>query len=162
MMDKMTKEREEFRRLHLVDVFGDYSFKEIGEALDVIGFEAFHPRPDQVAYAEAGDFDGGASQMEMFQLQRLHDKTQEAVKANVEQGLRDMVVLPEHYARYKIEPIRFIVENYGPGFLIGNIIKYVMRYDAKNGAEDIKKAQRYGVMLQRFEANDPDWWRAES
>lgn len=29
------------------------------------------------------------------------------------------------------------------GYLIGNVIKYVMRYDAKNGREDLEKAKSY-------------------
>lgn len=71
----------------------------------------------------------------------------------------DMVHLPNHYARYKIEPIRFIVENLGPTFLVGNIIKYVMRYPYKNKIEDCRKAMRYAEMLVKFEEGNPDWWR---
>lgn len=29
------------------------------------------------------------------------------------------------------------------GFLIGNIIKYVLRHQKKNGVEDLKKAKQY-------------------
>jgi hypothetical protein len=72
----------------------------------------------------------------------------------------DMVVLPKHYARYQIEPIRFIAEN-GIGFMEGNIIKYVVRSDAKNGLEDLLKAIRYSIMLYRRTAGDPDWWTAD-
>lgn len=71
----------------------------------------------------------------------------------------DMVHLPQHYARFKIEPIRFIVENLGPTFLVGNIIKYVMRYPHKNKIEDCRKAMRYAEMLVKFESGDPDWWK---
>jgi hypothetical protein len=72
--------------------------------------------------------------------------------------VKDNVVLPEHYARFKIEPIRFIVEN-GLSFLQGNIIKYVCRFDAKNGLEDVRKAGRYLVMLERRLQGNPDWWK---
>lgn len=54
----------------------------------------------------------------------------------------DNVVQPNHYARYPIEPITFINANNLP-FNIGNVIKYVLRYDAKNGLEDLRKAKRY-------------------
>ncbi len=71
----------------------------------------------------------------------------------------DQVHLPKHYARFEIEPIRFIVENFGPTWIVGNIIKYIMRYDAKNGPEDIKKAKRYLDMLEKYNAGDKDWWK---
>lgn len=73
---------------------------------------------------------------------------------------KDMVTLPEHYARFKIEPIRFIVEN-GLNWFQGNIVKYSLRYDAKNGEEDLRKAQRYMQMQQAFLKGDPDWWKAQ-
>jgi hypothetical protein len=69
----------------------------------------------------------------------------------------DMINLPQHYARWKIEPIRFIVEN-GLDWLRGNIIKYLMRYDAKNGLEDLQKARRYLDLLIEKMGNNPTWW----
>lgn len=54
----------------------------------------------------------------------------------------DPVILPNHYTRYKIEPIRFIRENDLP-FWMGNVVKYVLRADAKDGLQDLKKARRY-------------------
>jgi hypothetical protein len=45
-----------------------------------------------------------------------------------------------------IQPVEFIVEN-ELGFLEGNIVKYVCRHHAKNGAEDIKKAIHYCELL---------------
>lgn len=71
----------------------------------------------------------------------------------------DAVVLPAHYARYKIEPIRFLVENFGPVILVGKVVKYTMRYDAKNGMEDLRKAQRCLEMLIKYNSGDPDWWK---
>lgn len=71
----------------------------------------------------------------------------------------DMVNLPNHYARFKIEPIRFIGDNKLDWFQ-GNIVKYVLRHDAKNGTEDIRKAIRYGQMYLLYLMGDPDWWKA--
>ncbi len=56
-------------------------------------------------------------------------------------------ISPDHYSRYKTQPIDFISEALGPGFIVGNVIKYVLRYDAKNGVEDVQKAKRYCEML---------------
>lgn len=72
----------------------------------------------------------------------------------------DKVVMPNHYGRHSIEPIRFSVENYGVGFLIGNAVKYLTRYDAKDGHKDLAKAARYVEMLRRYEAGDPNWFAA--
>jgi hypothetical protein len=71
----------------------------------------------------------------------------------------DMITLPEHYARFPIEPIRFCIENNLNGFQF-NIIKYILRHDKKNGVEDLKKAQRYLDMFIKFTSKDPDWWKA--
>lgn len=68
----------------------------------------------------------------------------------------DNVVLPEHYARFKIEPITFICEN-KLDFFQGNVVKYVCRHDAKNGVEDIKKAIRYLQMYVKYLQGDPNW-----
>lgn len=71
----------------------------------------------------------------------------------------DAVHFPAHYARFKIEPIRFAVEN-NLNFLQSNILKYVMRYDAKNGLEDLRKASRCLDMLIEFTKGNEDWWKA--
>lgn len=49
---------------------------------------------------------------------------------------------PAHYSRWNIQPWDFILQN-NLDFMRGNIIKYIMRYDAKNGIEDLKKARVY-------------------
>ena len=51
-----------------------------------------------------------------------------------------------HYASMAIQPVEFIVAN-ELGFLEGNIVKYVCRHHAKNGAEDIMKAIHYCELL---------------
>lgn len=58
----------------------------------------------------------------------------------------DAVHRPLHYARFLIEPMTFIAANKLP-FLVGNVIKYVCRFDAKNGDEDLRKAIRCIEML---------------
>lgn len=64
-------------------------------------------------------------------------------------------ISPDHYARFKIEPIDFIEKN-NLGFSAGNVVKYVCRYDAKNGIEDLKKAKRYlEFLIAKEEGRDP-------
>jgi hypothetical protein len=48
----------------------------------------------------------------------------------------------KHYKQFIIQPVEFIVKN-DIDFLEGNIIKYVCRHRAKNGLEDLEKAEHY-------------------
>ena len=57
---------------------------------------------------------------------------------------------PTHYAKWKIEPVTFIMENDIP-FCEGNVIKYTMRHRDKNGVQDINKAIRYLEMIKEHE-----------
>lgn len=49
---------------------------------------------------------------------------------------------PSYYKDMKISPIEYITEN-NIDYVIGNVIKYVSRYQNKNGIEDLKKAKWY-------------------
>ncbi|EOH9997235.1 DUF3310 domain-containing protein [Listeria monocytogenes] len=57
----------------------------------------------------------------------------------------DNVNNPSHYTAGGIETLDYIkakVKDY-PSYAVGNILKYVSRYEHKNGIEDLKKAQFY-------------------
>lgn len=63
-------------------------------------------------------------------------------------------ISPDHYSRFPIQPIDFIIKN-KLSYLQGNIIKYVCRFDAKNGVEDLKKAKQYlEWLIEEAEKND--------
>ena len=51
-----------------------------------------------------------------------------------------------HYKKYKIQPIEFILKN-NIGFCEANIIKYVLRFKEKGGVEDLLKAKHYIELL---------------
>lgn len=57
---------------------------------------------------------------------------------------------PAHYDT-GIDTIAFLRANCPPeqveGFLRGNALKYLQRYDKKNGVEDLRKAKHYVEML---------------
>ena len=55
----------------------------------------------------------------------------------------------KHYKDFKIQPIEFITKN-KLSFIKGNIIKYVCRFDKKNGNEDIDKAIHYCELLKEI------------
>lgn len=77
--------------------------------------------------------------------------TANAMKAFASNGVsmknenNDKVNNPTHYTAGGIETLDYIkakVSDY-PSYAAGNILKYVSRYEHKNGIEDLKKAQFY-------------------
>ena len=62
----------------------------------------------------------------------------------------DKQVGGRHYKDFKIQPIEFITAN-KLSFIQGNVIKYICRYDKKNGKEDIDKAIHYCELLKELE-----------
>ena len=61
----------------------------------------------------------------------------------------------DHYKNMKFQPIEFILAN-NLGFCEGNAIKYICRYKAKNGIEDLIKAKHYIDMLIEIERKKND------
>lgn len=59
-----------------------------------------------------------------------------------------------HYKDCAIQPIQYIFAN-ELGFAEGNVIKYVSRWKAKNGVEDLRKARHYlDLLIEQVEATD--------
>ena len=58
----------------------------------------------------------------------------------------DMQVAGDHYIDKGIQPWDYIIAN-NLGYLEGNIVKYVSRWEAKGGIDDLKKAQHYLAKL---------------
>lgn len=82
---------------------------------------------------------------------KCHDDAANAMKAfsaggaSVKNENTDNVNNPVHYTAGGIETLDYIkakVKDY-PSYVAGNILKYVSRYEYKNGIEDLKKAQFY-------------------
>lgn len=61
---------------------------------------------------------------------------------------------PNHYHQHEIDTIRFLQEGFSPdvfaGFAIGHIIKYLHRFQYKNGMDDLYKAKDYMNRLWDF------------
>ena len=51
-----------------------------------------------------------------------------------------------HYKKYKIQPVEFIIKN-NIGFVEGNVIKYILRFKDKGGIADLEKAKQYIELL---------------
>ena len=52
----------------------------------------------------------------------------------------------DHYKSLKIQPIEYIIAN-NLGYCEANILKYITRYKAKNGLQDLMKAKHYIEIL---------------
>lgn len=85
------------------------------------------------------------------EVSKWFDNTANAMKAFASNGVSmkkqntDNVNNPSHYTAGGIETLDYIkakVKDY-PSYAVGNILKYVSRYEYKNGIEDLKKAQFY-------------------
>ena len=57
--------------------------------------------------------------------------------SNLSKSALDRQVQGNYYKSLKIQPIEFITAN-NLSFFQGNVIKYVCRYNKKNGIEDLK------------------------
>lgn len=65
--------------------------------------------------------------------------------------MSDNINQPPHYTQGRFQPID-VIEDWNLGYHEGNVLKYIRRWQDKNGIEDLKKALWY---LQRFvELND--------
>ena len=64
----------------------------------------------------------------------------------------DMICAPPHYTATAIEPID-VIEEWGLGFHLGQVIKYIARHGRKGDAlEDLRKAKFYlDRAVMRFE-----------
>lgn len=96
-----------------------------------IPIEKYKVKQDEVAKW----FDGAANAM----------KALSAGGVSVKNENTDNVNNPSHYTAGGIETLDYIkakIKDY-PSYAAGNILKYVSRYEHKNGIEDLKKAQFY-------------------
>lgn len=62
----------------------------------------------------------------------------------------DTQVQGSHYKDMKIQPVEFIHAN-SVAFMEGNVIKYILRHKAKNGAADVRKALHYCQLILELE-----------
>lgn len=58
----------------------------------------------------------------------------------------------DHYKRFNIQPIDFIMDN-ELDWCEANVVKYVTRWQYKNGIEDLRKAMHYLQLLIERENN---------
>lgn len=111
-------------------------------------------RTRYVCTARCGKGGAGHPIEDAFQAAVEQTHLQEFTTTPEKPAKRDAVHRPNHYTRFEIEPIYFIMKNKLP-FAVGNVIKYVCRHDAKDGVQDLKKARRYlDMMIKQAEGDE--------
>ena len=75
---------------------------------------------------------------------------------NTTTSLVNNVFRPNHYTQYLQEPFTFFFLNNLP-FAEASVCKYMLRWRAKNGIEDLQKAKRIIDMMIEMETNKEDY-----
>lgn len=81
----------------------------------------------------------------------------DTLRVNVPYNKIDLVNHPPHYTQYSFEVIEIIDEvtahvSGQDGYMIGNVIKYILRAPFKGGLESLKKAKWYlDNLIERIE-----------
>jgi|TARA_R100001480_G_C4656588_1_gene171589 hypothetical protein len=90
-----------------------------------------------------------------YMARRMKEEQAKIQSDNIE--IEDMVNHPIHYNKAGIETIDAIEAVTTDGFkyyLQGNILKYIWRYEYKNGVEDLKKARWYlDKLIEVYDVN---------
>lgn len=104
-------------------------------------------------------------------LDEVLTKEQQAIKEAIWRGSdrsenNDMVYRPPHYTQGKVECIDAIEASMTPeefsGFLKGQVIKYIWRYEKKwDPLEDLEKTKYYLDKLIDFAKGHPDVFRKD-
>lgn len=84
------------------------------------------------------------------------------VKKPEEKKATDVQEGGQHYKNMKYQPVVF-AHNVSLSFLEGNVVKYITRYEFKNGLEDLKKVKHYiELMLQLVYGESPSDYNAHT
>ena len=101
--------------------------------------------------------DGDPKEIPLFNPEEYQEAREEMGEDFIEMEKIDDYIEPDYYhngtdGADTIEMIyrTFPFEHFR-GFMKGNVIKYVTRYDRKNGPEDLKKAHTYLDRLRDYE-----------
>lgn len=70
-------------------------------------------------------------------------------KRSVRASALDVQIGGSHYKKYAYQPVEFAVHA-ELSFIQGNIVKYITRYNDKNGVEDIKKVIHYSELAMQL------------
>ena len=103
------------------------------------------------------EVEGDPNEVPLFNLEEYQEAREEMGEDFIEMEKIDDYIEPDYYHNGTdgvdtIEMLyRTIPFEQFRGFMKGNVIKYIVRYDRKNGPEDLKKAYTYLDRLRDYE-----------
>ena len=109
----------------------------------------FFPNQDQLAWHLIHDHRLGPATLKMRYYIYVDPRNNTSTKEPIIDAKVDVkdVANQDHYTQNKFQPIDVMEMDLSHeefrGFLKGNVIKYIMRYQLKDGEKDLKKAQVY-------------------
>jgi hypothetical protein len=77
----------------------------------------------------------------------------QSTQTNTNVSPLDTQVAGDHYKTLAIQPVEYIHAN-KLGYFEGNVLKYITRWQAKNGLADLQKARHYIDLLIALEFPD--------
>lgn len=81
------------------------------------------------------------------EMEKAHQAISKLPSPSPTEAQEDLVNSPKHYVSGGIEVIEVLEKKMTPeafkGFLMGNVLKYVLRHEYKGGLQDLKKARFY-------------------
>lgn len=73
--------------------------------------------------------------------------------AAAQENARAVQIGGDHYRKLAIQPFDYITAN-GLGYAEGNVVKYISRWQSKNGLQDLRKARHYiDLLIERETGN---------
>lgn len=94
----------------------------------------------------------------MSEIDKLFDSIYRSIGESILKKPNDDPINPNHYKRYKLEMIdnmqNSMTHDEFIGWLKGNIMKYISRFQDKNGVTDLEKAQWYLTKLVEVVADE--------
>ena len=99
--------------------------------------------------SECNDFQEAIELDATLKLSERRKELEDESKLNDQWKGGSTNIRPSYYAKYKIDPWTFCIEN-NVSLLVGSVIKYIMRFQEKNGEEDLNKAIKCIEMMKEY------------
>ena len=129
------------RGVYKVSAFEKNNVKNALEDLKKMGFDV-ESEPNEVPLFNPEEYQEAREEMgeDFIEMEKIDDYIEPDYYHNGTDGADTIEMI---YRTFPFEHFR--------GFMKGNVIKYVTRYDRKNGPEDLKKAHTYLDRLRDYE-----------
>lgn len=131
-----------------INSYNQYSGLKVGNTYKVIGIDDALDYKDN--YVQLLTLDKVEEQLHSTRFVLASEYSAQEQLANETKTALDIQHGGGHYKGMKIQPVEFIHAN-NIGYMEGNAIKYLCRWQLKNGLEDLNKAKHYIELLIQME-----------